>query len=121
MHKFTAIILLFAVLISTYNKCFVYAGYKINQKYIASLLCENRKNPELHCNGNCFLMKKIKQANDKEKNNEAEFKKNNAYEALISTILSIHAPFVKFTKLVFKNLSFSYPEKSNFIFQPPQA
>ena len=121
MQKLTAIFLLFALLSSNCSKCLVYAGFKLNKNYIATSLCENRNKPRLHCNGKCFLMKKIKQANDKEKSNATEFKKNNSYEALISINLLIHPPLVKNIKLAFNNPTFSYPQKSNSIFQPPQA
>ncbi|TAH01471.1 MAG: hypothetical protein EAZ15_07280 [Sphingobacteriales bacterium] len=121
MQKFTAILLLFALLSFNFSRCFIYAGYNLNKKYITTSLCENRNKPLMHCNGKCFLMKKIKQANNKEKCNEAEFKKNNSYEALITTKLVITIPLVKNISLVFKNPTFTYPKKSNFIFEPPQA
>lgn len=75
----------------------------------------------MHCNGNCFLMKKIKQANEQEKNNEQQFKKNNFKEALIHTKIVMYTPFVKNIKQIFNNPTFTYPKKSNSIFQPPQA
>ena len=45
----------------------VYIGFKVNQSYIAKNICINRFNPGLHCNGRCYLMKKIKQAEENEK------------------------------------------------------
>ena len=66
-------------------------------------------------------MKKIKQAEQKEKTDEQLLKKNNAYEALIYTKIIINAPLVKNIKTIFNNPTFIYPEKSNPIFQPPQA
>ncbi len=35
--------------------------FVINRDYIEKVLCENRNRPSLHCNGKCFLAKKLKQ------------------------------------------------------------
>jgi hypothetical protein len=121
MQKLTAIFLLFALLSVGFSKCFVYAGFTINKKYIAASLCQNRYKPQLHCNGNCFLMKKIKQAEQKEKTDEQQSKKNNSYEALIDTRILLNVPLVKNIQLVFIHPTFSYPTQSNAVFEPPQA
>ena len=42
------------------------AYYRINQDYIAKNLCVNRDKPMMNCNGQCFLAKKLKAAEDKE-------------------------------------------------------
>lgn len=36
--------------------------YQINKEYISQQLCENKNNPQLHCNGHCFLSKQLKKA-----------------------------------------------------------
>lgn len=38
----------------------VLAWFSLNRDYIANVLCENRERPELHCVGQCVLMKKLK-------------------------------------------------------------
>jgi hypothetical protein len=35
-----------------------------NQKEIVALECENKNRPELHCNGKCFLAKKLRLADE---------------------------------------------------------
>jgi hypothetical protein len=42
-------------------------SFKINQDYIAKVLCINRDKPEMHCNGNCVLMQRIKASEEKER------------------------------------------------------
>lgn len=37
-------------------------GFELNREYIAAELCVNRDVPESGCNGHCYLMKKLKQA-----------------------------------------------------------
>jgi hypothetical protein len=36
------------------------AGYEMNRNYIAAELCVNKAKPAMHCNGKCYLAKKIK-------------------------------------------------------------
>ncbi|WP_345330033.1 hypothetical protein [Mucilaginibacter defluvii] len=67
-----AILLLIALISSGFSRSFVYAGFQVNQQYIAEKLCENRARPLLHCNGKCYLMKKLKAAEDKEKEQTAK-------------------------------------------------
>ncbi|WP_310588261.1 hypothetical protein [Dyadobacter sp. CY345] len=40
------------------------AYFHLNREYIAKVLCENRQRPELKCNGQCYLAKKLKQQED---------------------------------------------------------
>lgn len=67
----------------------MFAGFELNQKYIASTLCENRDKPWMHCNGRCYLMKKIKLAEDKEKNEERQIQKNLIQQVFFTTINKI--------------------------------
>ncbi|WP_295801074.1 hypothetical protein [Mucilaginibacter sp.] len=76
LKQLTAWLLIFSVLAVNYSRLFVYAGFKMNQSYIAAKLCENRNKPFLHCNGKCYLMKKIKQAEDKQNNAESQAQKS---------------------------------------------
>ena len=50
----------------------VYAAFEVNQNYIATTLCENKARPWMHCNGQCYLMKKIKATEEKEKKQEEQ-------------------------------------------------
>jgi hypothetical protein len=65
--KFVAApILILLLLTQTFSKWVVILNYQLNQKYIAEKLCENRKRPQLHCNGKCQLMLKMKATEEKE-------------------------------------------------------
>jgi hypothetical protein len=61
MRFITIPILILLVMTQTFSQWFVLLAFKINQSYIAKNICENRYRPQLHCNGNCVLMKKMKQ------------------------------------------------------------
>lgn len=41
--------------------------FHFNKTYITSKLCENRSNPELKCNGRCYLTKQLKKAEEGER------------------------------------------------------
>lgn len=71
-RRILAITILTALISSNFSKFFVYAGFGLNQKYIAETLCINKSRPWLHCNGRCYFMKKIKQAEDDDRKQEAK-------------------------------------------------
>jgi hypothetical protein len=59
MRTALAYILLIATLLPTFSQWGTIAYYHVNKDYIASVLCENRAKPELHCDGQCYLAKKL--------------------------------------------------------------
>lgn len=71
MKKAFAIIVLFAVLISTAGKTAIWAWYKANTDIIAKTLCENKAKPKMHCNGKCYLAKQLKKAEGETKQTPA--------------------------------------------------
>ncbi|NQW35834.1 MAG: hypothetical protein HQ471_02405 [Flavobacteriales bacterium] len=50
-------------------------NYYINYNYIVANLCENVDKPEMQCNGQCHLMKMVKQENQEENNQSPKFPK----------------------------------------------
>lgn len=76
-----AILLLLCSVSVCLSGFFVFAGFEMNQSYIAKELCINRDKPQLHCNGKCYLMRKLKQAQDKEQKQEHQFQKIQLQEA----------------------------------------
>ena len=67
-----AILLLFALISTNFSQLLVYAGFRVNQKYISNKLCENKNRPWMHCNGKCYLMKKIRQVEENEQKQEVK-------------------------------------------------
>ncbi|MFN3377926.1 MAG: hypothetical protein ACK41O_00640, partial [Runella zeae] len=39
---------------------FIYLDFELHKEYIIQSLCENRFNPQLHCDGKCYLAKQLK-------------------------------------------------------------
>ncbi len=49
----------------TFEKMSILVYYQTYQGYIAKYLCENRYVPESNCNGKCYLMKKLRKAEER--------------------------------------------------------
>jgi hypothetical protein len=120
LKRLTAWLLIISVLTVNYSRLFVYAGFKLNQSYIAANLCENRNKPQMHCNGKCYLMKKIRQAEEKQNNAARESQKNLLQEAYCEAI-----PELKFYTRLLQTITIPdnkiVPQKGyGTIFRPPQ-
>ena len=98
--------------------------YIVNYDYIATVLCENKEKPQMHCNGKCHLMKELAKASETEKPQQSE-KKSSHHE---TEVLFFHeAQNVAFTTVVpvmvskpvpgYKNL-YSHIDSAS-IFHPP--
>ena len=66
MRNWIAILILSSILLQTFSRAGIYISFKVNQNYIARVLCVNKDKPKLNCNGKCFLAKKLKQAEQQE-------------------------------------------------------
>jgi hypothetical protein len=120
VRRFIAYLLIVALVSVNFTRLYIYAGFELNRNYIATKLCENRDKPWLHCNGKCYFMKKINQAQEKEKNDERQSQKNLFQEALFA-----QKPDVRFYSQVLQVMQvpahrIALPNVDLPIFQPPQ-
>ncbi|PWS28976.1 hypothetical protein DHW03_03845 [Pedobacter yonginense] len=53
----------------------VYSSYQMNKEYITSVFCINKAHPELHCDGQCFLARKLKDLESKNKQAQENIKR----------------------------------------------
>jgi hypothetical protein len=67
-----ALLLFLAMQLPLMNQWGAVAYYRVNQDYIAKNLCENRDKPMLDCNGQCYLAKQLKAAEEKEQKSNSE-------------------------------------------------
>lgn len=74
----------------------------------------------MHCNGKCYLDKKLKEADDKEKSTERTEKKH-FDEALITKNFHLSPPVNSFTNLRSYEAVWTISRYKSSIFQPPQA
>jgi len=120
LRQVIAYLLIVASVSASFSRLFVYAGFELNRNYITTHLCENQDKPWLHCGGKCYYVKKIKQTEEKEKNDERSSQKNLFQEALFSK-----KPDTRFYSRVLQvmqvpNHRVALPIVSLPIFQPPQ-
>lgn len=122
INRLIAITLLLALISTNLSRFFIYVEFKANQKYIAAALCENRDKPQMHCNGKCYLMKKLKEAEDKEKKQEEASQKKGGQDVFILNSLPVIS-FYEFTpkKKTPAFVSFKLPKISSEILHPPPA
>lgn len=59
MKFFAAISLFVVIVLQTFSSFIIQADFYLNQDYIAKNLCVNRDKPMMHCNGKCYLAKKL--------------------------------------------------------------
>lgn len=120
--RFTCFILLITLLLAQFSRVFVYAGFELNEQYIATVLCENKDKPQLHCNGKCYLAKKLKQAEEKEKKQERDAQKKNAQDVFF--VKAIDLPLIPLclkTSEFPAEFSFDLPESNSEIPHPPPS
>lgn len=120
VRRLSAYLLIVALVAANFSRLFIYAGFELNRNYIATKLCENRNKPWLHCNGKCYFLKKIRQAQEKEKSDERQSQKNLFQEASF-----IQQPDIRFYSQVLQVMQvpvhrITLPVVNRPIFQPPQ-
>ncbi|MFD2570061.1 hypothetical protein ACFSUS_05405 [Spirosoma soli] len=118
-------VLLIATLLPTISPWGTIAYYHANKDYIARVLCENRDRPELHCDGKCYLAKKLKAQQDKQDKETTERVQNTP---VLQLFCQADLPFqfgsvwtasevVRFSTYRFP----SYLSPSTGLFRPPQC
>src|SRR5690606_1888262 len=117
-----SLVLIAAIVTSNFSRLFIFAGFELNKEFIAAELCENRTMPELNCDGQCYLAKKIEQAKQKEKSNPLESKKGHFQEAFLSSNQVLLTPPLQdeITRSG-KEVKFDLPSIKFSIFHPPKV
>ena len=123
LTKPISIVLLISLLSANLSNVLVFAGFKMNQAYIAKTLCENRDKPVVMCGGTCYLKKKLKQAEENEQKQERQAsQKVQVQEALISD------KTFQFKRFSLASIAFHVPlctgspsSTLTYIFHPPKV
>lgn len=119
-----AFCLLTALISSCFSRFFALAAFEANQKYIAENLCVNKSRPWLHCNGHCYFMKKVHQAEENEKKEAA---RNNLSRTEVSFFQEpfqfVFIPSVDLTAGTNSFFFYTYRYSNHYldsIFRPPK-
>ncbi|HVW98250.1 MAG TPA: hypothetical protein VHA56_19950 [Mucilaginibacter sp.] len=83
LRRCVSILLIIAMTAASFQRFFAYAGFELNQDYIAKVLCVNRAKPWLHCDGKCYFMRKMKEVQQREAGNEREAQKNATHDVYV--------------------------------------
>lgn len=66
LRKAVSILLILAMSMQSLYQLGLVTWFEVNRDYIAEVLCVNKKKPEMHCNGQCYLKKQMKKAEEKQ-------------------------------------------------------
>jgi hypothetical protein len=118
--QFIAIFLLFGILTNCFNYWILSSSYILNKQYISTVLCTNKDNHELHCEGKCFMDIKLKELDQKNKHDQDNLKR--IIETVAPVTASLLAPVYE---LPIETFAINYLQKkpiktSLSIFQPPK-
>jgi len=123
--KFIAIpILILLLMAQAFSKWFVVISFNLNRDYIAKNLCENRYRPVLNCNGNCVLMKRMKQEEKQEQDAPAPVKIEITSVVLSSRsfFATAESPiFISTMQYIIVNNSGKPVDRAADIFHPPSV
>lgn len=125
MQKIVLHILLLATLLPSISPWGTIMYYNANKAYIARVLCENRDKPQLHCDGKCYLAKKLKAQQDRQDKETTRRVEN----APTITLFCSDGFSFDFTQQILADLASvlpdyllkSYATFQRILFQPPRA
>ena len=118
LQRITAYLLIVALVSANFSRFFIYAGFELNRNYIAAKLCENRNKPQLHCNGKCYFMKKLKQAEENKSTEERQAQKNLFQEAFYNQAERVTFYTVLLSVTPVPNYRIALPQQIQDIYQP---
>ncbi|HMU47272.1 MAG TPA: hypothetical protein PKC72_12950 [Chitinophagaceae bacterium] len=124
IKQILAFLLLVAFATQTFDRAFFIFDYLLETKSYAKN-CENKAKPQLHCNGKCQLMKKLKAEENRDKSNP-ERKAENRNEITLSSRSFFTTELIPSTDIFCATVLFIREEKdivdiSYSIFHPPRS
>jgi hypothetical protein len=92
LNRVTAILFLLALTSTYFSRLFILADFELNRQYIADHYCINKNRPWMHCNGHCYLMRKLNEAREKQDKDQEQVQKSFSLEAVFHVLPSIVLP-----------------------------
>ncbi len=98
------------------------AYYQINKNEIAAKFCVNKNKPMMHCNGQCYLGKQLKKAEENEKRQSQSLREKDEVITLYSTTTSLsYIPSYHFVSYLGYYIDTQLTTPHLVQIQPPQA
>lgn len=117
MRSVLAFCLIFAVLFQSAGSLSYWLVFKLNQNNLAETVCINKNKPEKKCRACCFLEKKVKESEKKEKSSTS-FKSLKTDWIHIHQAKFFHEPFEVKKECIFVVSKLPYPSPIPLI-KPP--
>lgn len=109
------------ILLQFFGKIGVFVSFKINQKYIASNICEKKDIPQNTCEGGCFLKKELQKEDQKTEKNQNNNKNISDFYISNNIFIENKEAFFSVEKHFFKENNNNFPPKNtNKLLRPPQ-
>jgi hypothetical protein len=89
LRKALAILLTFSIIAQGMINLALCAYYEINKKEITEKLCVNKNKPMMHCNGQCYLGKQLKKAEENEKRQNQSLREKDEVISIYSQNASV--------------------------------
>ena len=86
--------------------------YAFNYEFIAKILCINKKNAPLNCNGKCYLRAQLSSVHKQSESKEKQILHIDI-DSLPKIVIAVHAIFLRSVQVLQKNKSY-YFEKLSF-------
>jgi len=123
LKKLFSIFLALVILSQVFVNVGIGVYYHLNKAYITQKLCENKNNPEIHCNGHCYLTKQLKKAEEGEQKQAQKILKEK--EEIISnqlkTLPGKYFPSFHSTDFISYTSSIPVSDFRNELVKPPAA
>jgi hypothetical protein len=123
LHKIQAVFIAVFLMLVICRDLVTYTSFKINQDFIAMVLCINKEKPKLDCNGKCHLNKELKKNDSEDRDNKVNFpivKSEQKINFYSKNVISNNPLFDKTKSQICSNdIMHSYLKVSD-IFHPPR-
>jgi hypothetical protein len=100
LKKALAILLTFSILVQGMVNLGLCAYYQLNKKEIAAKFCVNKNKPAMHCNGQCYLGKQLKKAEENEKRQNQNLREKDEVISLFSHPAQAYFPSYSFISFI---------------------
>ena len=120
MRTLSICVLLVALTLQSFYRSVMTLDYQIHlPEYLAK--CINKDRPQLHCNGQCVLMKKIKEKEQKEaKKNMVTYEYSSLYLHKEHSVFIAYTSVEEISQPSFPDYTADYLfDYSNAVFRPP--
>lgn len=93
--------MVFSFALQSVSQLLVWEEFSLNKDYIINNKCENRKQPQKHCDGKCYLKKEMEKQQENTNTPSVKQKKEVVWmiESLVSMLPTSFISFIDYKKL----------------------